>query len=84
MSVEDTLVKMATDPQPPDYLGDNLWVSKPQPSRSRARQLAQLAIATVKAEHPKATAHRIGFTNEWRGVVYAGRRSRREVAKAGA
>jgi hypothetical protein len=86
VSVEDTLVKMAEDKTPPSAFAKFLWVSKPEPSRKRARQLAELAIGTIgreAAELPKAGALKIG-TENWRGVVYAGRRSRREVAKAGA
>ena len=83
MSVEDTLVKMAEDKTPPDYLSGNLWTSKPQPNRKRAKELAELAIGTIGCEvaaYPKAGTV-IAGPGLWRGVVYAGRRSRREVAK---
>lgn len=82
MSVEDTLVKMSQD-KTPNITGSYLWVSKPQPSARRAKQLAELAIGTIGREvaaYPKATA--ISDGGSWyRGVVYAGRRSRREAAK---
>ena len=90
MSVEDTLVKMNEDKTvPTGHAGgyeNVLWVSKPQPSSRRARQLAELAIGTIGrevAEYPKVSVYLAG-PSLWRGVVYAGRRSRREVAKAGA
>ena len=92
MSVEDTLVRMAQDKTPPEMLtfnrsphyteDDCLWVSKPHPSRTMARQLAELAIGTIGREvaaYPKAIAVKDGAF--WRGVVYAGRRTRREAAK---
>ena len=85
MSVEDTLVKMATDPQPPPAYAGFLWVSKVQPSAKRAKQLAELALGSQHFPTmgiPKAKSVKCGW--DWRGVVYAGRRSRREVAKAGA
>ena len=81
MSVEDTLVKMNEDRAMARGAGV-LWVSKPQPGVKRARQLAELAIGTIGrevAEFPKTQIMRDGAN--WRGVVYAGRRSRREAAK---
>ena len=83
MSVEDTLVKMAQDRTPPDYLADNLWVSKPQTKRSTARQLAALAVKFTDCGCPKFGVA-LDSPGHWRGLVWAGRRSRREVAKAGA
>jgi hypothetical protein len=82
VSVEDTLVRMNEDRNPPVGIGDYvkpLWVSKPQPTRRRARQLAELAVHAVEAAYPKAIA--VSSAGAYRGVVYAGRRSRREAAK---
>ena len=81
MSVEDTLVKMQQDTQPPDYLSGNLWVSRPMVKRSTARGIAALAVRGVDAACPKFGAVR-AEGGQWRGVVWAGRRSRREAAKA--
>lgn len=83
MSVEDTLVKMNEEKVRWPELANYLWVSRPQQRRSDARKLAELAIRLVadKAETPRAAVVKAGLC--WRGVVYAGRRSRREVAKAG-
>ena len=85
MSVEQTLVKMNRDTTPPAELGRALWVSKPQRRRVDAKTLAGLAIYVgdfAAVACPKIKAVRNG--QNWRGVVYAGRRSRREVAKEGA
>ena len=61
-----------------------LWASKTQRRRSDARKLAELAVGLCVG---KATILRTDVQWDgvgYRGVVYAGRRSRREVAKAGA
>ena len=87
MSVEDTLVKMNEEKVRWPELAAYLWVSRPQQRRGDARKLAELAVRLVadRSESPKvprAAVVKAGLC--WRGVVYAGRRSRREAAKAGA
>ena len=85
MTVEETLVRMNRDAAPPAELGRALWVSKPQRRRVDAKTLAGLAVYVgdfAAVACPKIKAVRNG--QNWRGVVYAGRRSRREVAKEGA
>ena len=85
VSVEDTIVKMNEDKTPLPAFAEFLWVSKPQSGRSRARQLAQLAIGTIGrevAEYPKVKVSTVyGGGTFYVGVVYAGRRTRREAAK---
>ena len=75
------LLHFNTDTNPPPTLGRVLWASRPQRKRSDARTLAELAIALCEAAQPKARAVKDG--NGWRGIVYAGRRTRRETAKEG-
>jgi hypothetical protein len=81
VSVESMMVKMAQD----KCLPGELWASKPQSSRVRARQLAELAVGEVGqelAEYPKVKVLTVyGGGTFYRGVVYAGRRSRRDAAK---
>jgi len=83
VTVEQTLVKMNRDAAPPADLGGVLWVSKPQKRRIDAKTLAGLAVGVgdfIAVACPKVKVVRDGLN--WRGVVYAGRRSRREMAKA--
>ena len=81
MSVESMMVRMAQDKSLPG----ELWASKPQSSRVRARQLAELAVGEVGrelADYPKVKVVPVyGGGTFYRGVVYAGRKSRREAAK---
>lgn len=78
---ETVIVRLNTDPSPPAALGRVLWCSRPQRRRSNARQLAGLAVqhCADRAAWPKCRAVRDG--TGWRGVVYAGRRTRREREK---
>lgn len=88
MSVEDMLVKMNEDHNPPVDFTRFLWVSRPQPSKRRAKQLAELAVSGYypgdwTGNKVRKARVEMDCYDQWRGVVYAGRRSRREVAKAG-
>ena len=81
MSVESMMVRMNTDPNPPPAFAGFLWVSKPQSKRNWERELAAKAVGerVEEAGRLKFKAVKCGW--DWRGVVYAGRRSRREAAK---
>lgn len=72
---------MNRDRKPPIGLIGCPWVSRPQVKRSDAKTLADLALKTLetKLKYPKTCTVRDG--PNWRGIVYAGRRTRRQVAK---
>jgi hypothetical protein len=78
---EDILVSMNTDLNPPEQFKGYLWCSKPQSRRSNATYLAKNAVSRVRndAVFPKTKAIKDG--KFWRGVVYSGHRSHRQVEK---
>jgi hypothetical protein len=81
-NVEATILRLNTDPNPPAALGRVLWCSRPQAKRTNARTLAAMAAKHMRsrASYPKAKATRLETeSGQWRGIVYAGRRTRRET-----
>lgn len=76
LTPEAVMVAVNRDARPPQPFGRWLWCSRRMVKRCDARKLAALASKRCRAACPKFKAVRDGAF--WRGVVYAGRRSKRE------